>query len=67
MVVTVNPPAVPTSLRLDAPHATHPPGTPASSEAPVDTEVSNESTAPSDVVIDTTPATTIAGSGLTPA
>jgi hypothetical protein len=44
-----------------------PPVTPANSVKPVDTEPSNESTAPSGVVIDTTPATTIAGSGLTPA
>lgn len=44
-----------------------PPVTPANSVTPVDTEASNESTAPSDVVIDTTPATAIAGSGLTPA
>ncbi len=40
---------------------------PANSVTPVDTEASNESTAPSGVVIDTTPGTTIAGSGLTPA
>jgi hypothetical protein len=44
-----------------------PPVTPATSVTPVDTEASNESTAPSEVVIDTTPATTISGSGLTPA
>lgn len=45
-----------------------PPVTPANSVSPVDTEASNESTAPSEVVIDTTPATTIeGGSGLTPA
>ena len=43
-----------------------PPVTPANSVTPVDTEASNESTAPSEVVIDTTPATTIAGSGITP-
>lgn len=43
------------------------PVTPANSVSPVDTEASIESTAPSEVVIDTTPATTIAGSGLTPA
>ncbi len=43
-----------------------PQAAPASSVSPVDTEVRNESTTPSDVVIDTTPATTIAGSGLTP-
>jgi hypothetical protein len=41
-----------------------PPAAPANSVSPVDTEVRNESTTPSDVVIDTTPATTIAGSGV---
>lgn len=43
-----------------------PPATPASSANPVDTEVVNDSTTPSEVVTDTAPATTVPGSGPTP-
>lgn len=47
-------------------HTRHPPTAPATSAAP-DTASVPDATMPADVVIDTTPATTIEGSGVTPA